>query len=434
MKKFVVLLTLLSVLLFCQGVFAQESYTDEYDNGYIYISISQDDPTTTYNVFVMAYDQVLACDDTEEDIPEILTDGEVPITVDGNLFTVTYTTTIDPDQEPVVPGAIYEEAIIPAVDIVKPSTTFNLLVNEPEYTNGNLIWGDDEEGTCPGPEPEPEPIAPTDIIPSSYSVSLTPGTTTLITLSFIPTGADDSVLWVSLDPTIADVTEDGYIVAVGTGITQVFAISLVNEEVFATIQVFVNEGRQNNGGMNFFDIGPARPVGNFCNDCTLPATGFSGRVATKLSEQPASVNYTSLNMRVQIPSLNVDAEIATVPVVDNAWAVEWLGDRAGLLSGTYLPGEGTTILAGHNTLNTTEWGPFAMLATLDVNDAIFVTDANNELQSFRVYANELLGPNDMEKLASIAETFENSLVLVTCENEAVSGGYMNRRVVFAKPN
>ena len=202
---------------------------------------------------------------------------------------------------------------------------------------------------------------------------------------------------------------------------------------FAQLQLTGN-GNGNGNAIQIFDIGPARPVGSFCNDCTLPATGFSGRVATKLSEQPASVNYTNLNMRVQIPSLNVDAEIATVPVVDNAWAVEWLGDKAGLLSGTYLPGEGTTILAGHNTLNTTEWGPFAMLATLDVNDAIFVTDANNEMKSFRVYANELLGPNDMEKLASIAETFENSLVLVTCENEAVSGGYMNRRVVFAKPN
>ena len=44
-----------------------------------------------------------------------------------------------------------------------------------------------------------------------------------------------------------------------------------------------------------------------------------------------------------------------------------------------------------------------------------------------------MAPNDMEKLASVAEQEMNTLVLVTCENESVDGGYLNRRVVFAKP-
>ena len=64
---------------------------------------------------------------------------------------------------------------------------------------------------------------------------------------------------------------------------------------------------------------------------------------------------------------------------------------------------------------------------------IFVTKGNNELTLYSVYANELLRPDDMAKLASIADQVQNALVLVTCENEAVEGGYLNRRVVFAAP-
>lgn len=189
-------------------------------------------------------------------------------------------------------------------------------------------------------------------------------------------------------------------------------------------------------GGNFY--GPSFSNGatgfsSFCRECSLPATGFSSRISMPLSVKPANVNYPSLNLRIQIPSLNVDTEIAGVPTIEESWAVEWLGDKAGLLSGSYLPGEGLTVIAGHNTLNNTEYGPFALLATMNQNDMIFVTKADGNLQRFSVYANELLRPDDMEKLASIADEVENALVLVTCENEAVEGGYLNRRVIFAKP-
>ncbi len=39
----------------------------------------------------------------------------------------------------------------------------------------------------------------------------------------------------------------------------------------------------------------------------------------------------------------------------------------------------------------------------------------------------------MEKLVLIAEEEKDTLVLVTCENESASGGYLNRRVVFTRP-
>ena len=80
-----------------------------------------------------------------------------------------------------------------------------------------------------------------------------------------------------------------------------------------------------------------------------------------------------------------------------------------------------------------EFGPFALLGTLELNSLIAVSGRDSGLRTFRVFANELLAPDDMEKAAAIAEREENTLVLITCENESAGGGYLNRRVVFAKP-
>ena len=185
---------------------------------------------------------------------------------------------------------------------------------------------------------------------------------------------------------------------------------------------------------DFFYIGPRHHHdASFCADCKLPATGFSSRVSVPLSVKPTELEYANLNMSIQIPSLNVNAEIAGVPMMDKSWAVEWLGDKAGLLSGSHLPGEGTAVIAAHNTLNNTEFGPFALLATLEENDVMFIDNGDRNLDQYRVYANKLMGPNDMGQVIALAEQVDNSLVLVTCENESVDGGYQNRRVVFAKP-
>lgn len=175
------------------------------------------------------------------------------------------------------------------------------------------------------------------------------------------------------------------------------------------------------------------PESSFCYDCDLPNTGFSSRVSTPLSVKPSDVKYTDLKMRIQIPTIGLDTKLSSVPLKDGEWAVEWLDDRVGLLSGSHMPGEGMTVLAGHNTLNNTEIGPFLMLYTMEHNDVIFINQPDGSLLRFGVYANMLVEPDDMQKLAMIAEQEEGSLLLITCENESAEGGYLNRRVVFAKP-
>ena len=186
----------------------------------------------------------------------------------------------------------------------------------------------------------------------------------------------------------------------------------------------------NSSAPTFHPIGDGLAI--FDDNKYLPATGFPTRINKPLSIQPETVRYDDLSMRIQIPTINVDVELTGVPEIGNTWAVEWLNDRAGMLSGSAMPGEGYTMVAAHNHLNTQEIGPFGFLFDLSNNDRIFVNMPDGSLKIYSVYANELLEPNDFSQMAAISENEDGSLILVTCENELTDGSYQNRRVVFAK--
>lgn len=198
----------------------------------------------------------------------------------------------------------------------------------------------------------------------------------------------------------------------------------VDEGACWRIKAFANPVEKP-GGHGFFPI--------TCEDCLLPETGFSSGRPAALSVRSGEREYPSLGMTLQIPRFDVAAELAWIPQLDNTWSVEWLGDEAGILKGSALPGEGYSIIAAHNTLDSDTYGPFALLASLEENDSIFVRSAEGKLMNFSVYANELVGPYGFTEIASAAENEPGSLILLTCENEAAEGGYLNRRVVFAKP-
>lgn len=72
-------------------------------------------------------------------------------------------------------------------------------------------------------------------------------------------------------------------------------------------------------------------------------------------------------------------------------------------------------------------------SSIKIYKYIFVRGEGDELMIFTVYANELVGPYGFADIASMAEDEPGSLILLTCENESVEGGHLNRRVVFAKP-
>ena len=148
---------------------------------------------------------------------------------------------------------------------------------------------------------------------------------------------------------------------------------------------------------------------------------------------PQDLNYKPLPMRLQIPSLELTTEVVMVPEVDGEYPVTWLGGRAGLLADYVAPGDGRIFLAGHNHLSDTAAGPFAFLMWMNEGDRIFVTDQNNGLQLYAVYANEKIDADDTEGLDRISREYENSITLITCEDETENGEYANRRIIAARP-
>ena len=119
--------------------------------------------------------------------------------------------------------------------------------------------------------------------------------------------------------------------------------------------------------------------------------------------------------------------------MNGEYPVTWLGNGAGLLEGSAMPGKGQSVLTGHNHLNMTEMGPFAGLGALSIGDRIFIRDENDEIQTFVVYANEKVSENDINAVNRIIGTDPLSLTLITCEDERLEGGYANRRIIAAKP-
>ena len=166
----------------------------------------------------------------------------------------------------------------------------------------------------------------------------------------------------------------------------------------------------------------------------LPRTGFSSRFPQFSSDRPMSIDYAHTGLVLQIPSLDVSADVLQVPFAGDEYPVQWLGDSAGLLQGSALPGEGLSILTGHNHLSGTEAGPFAFLSKLELGAKMFVLKENAEILSFSVIRSESVAAEDISAVETIVNQFENTLTLITCEDERAAGGYANRRVVIAIPD
>ena len=204
--------------------------------------------------------------------------------------------------------------------------------------------------------------------------------------------------------------------------------SLDIEDAAALIgKSFVPERTGERNTLHFYSLGAPRIPE------TLPATGLSGNEIFVGLSRPADLKYQELNgLHLEIPVIDAQMDLVRVPLDEkNEWAVEWLGDKAGVLSSSALPGRGTSLIAAHNHLDKVNAGPFNMLQSLNMKDRIFVTDGKGKMLSYSVYANELVAPNDGELLYQKA--IPGSLVLVTCEDELPEGGYAFRRVVYAEP-
>ena len=164
----------------------------------------------------------------------------------------------------------------------------------------------------------------------------------------------------------------------------------------------------------------------------LPETGITTRSGFLRSEMPASISYAPTHMELQIPSLELSSDIVFVEHDESGYPIQWLEMDTGLLADTAIPGEGFTVIAGHNTLNAEEFGPFALINALRKGDRFFIRTEHNELMIFEVYSNEKINEFDYEALYQSGSQFDNTVTLLTCEDERPEGGYTNRRIVSAR--
>lgn len=160
----------------------------------------------------------------------------------------------------------------------------------------------------------------------------------------------------------------------------------------------------------------------------LPATGFAPGVVTVLGEQTAA--YTEYDaLMLEIPQLDLMAQIWGVPQTENGWDVSWLGPNAGYLYGTAFPTwAGNSVLTAHvwNADNTA--GPFYHLKDLQYGEQFYI-HANGQTYVYEVRSNQLVSKSNL----SVMKDSDYSLItLITCEsyNEG-SGEYLYRRAVQA---
>ncbi len=144
--------------------------------------------------------------------------------------------------------------------------------------------------------------------------------------------------------------------------------------------------------------------------------------ATSLAEAPTAtprvVNTplpepTARPPLLNIPEITLEAAIVAVPIVDNAWDVDDLGDKVGWLDGTgNAPGDAyAPVLAAHVSTNTGIAGPFGYLWSLSLGGAVHL-DLGDQRYTYEVIDRRKARPEDVAK---VLIPDGNRLVLLTCD-------------------
>ena len=163
----------------------------------------------------------------------------------------------------------------------------------------------------------------------------------------------------------------------------------------------------------------------------LPTTGFAPGVVTTLPAEPVlEDSLASADIWIEIPELDVQADVVGISNQDGEWDVTWLGADVGWLEGSAFPlWEGNSVLTGHSVNANGMPGVFAGVAELQYGDTV-VLHAYGEIYTFEVRSTELVSDWETEKIMRHEEY--NWLTLLTCENWLPDvGAYQYRRAVRA---
>jgi sortase A len=140
-----------------------------------------------------------------------------------------------------------------------------------------------------------------------------------------------------------------------------------------------------------------------------------------------SVVQEGVASRLLVPRLNLDAPVVISPIKNQTWQVDHLGQSVGHLEGTASPGANSNIvLAGHVTLDSGVYGPFAGLAQLSPGDLLTVYQGDQKF-------NYVVDSQKVVERTTVEVTYPTDtpqITLITCSNwNGEAGRYEQRLVV-----
>ena len=163
----------------------------------------------------------------------------------------------------------------------------------------------------------------------------------------------------------------------------------------------------------------------------MPASGFAPNEITSLPPQPVDLYQTAPYMKIEIPSLQIDADVVNVPVIDGQWQVSWLDNGLGFLEGTAFPTwNGNSGITGHVYDANGRPGVFHNLKDMKWGDEILV-HAYGQVYIYEVRTvDKYVRPDDTSSVYQHEDY--PWLTLVTCRNyDEESDSYDWRVVVRA---
>ncbi len=162
----------------------------------------------------------------------------------------------------------------------------------------------------------------------------------------------------------------------------------------------------------------------------LPDTGFAPGLISEIPAQRAEDEYQSLEqILLEIPALNLNMPVVSIPQNDQGWDLTWLWREAGWLEGTAYPTwQGNTVLTGHVYLANGEPGPFVNLGNLAWGDELIIL-AHGQKYTYQVREKQVVDADDV----SILEHKDRDwLTVFTCQGyDETRDEYPWRQVVQA---
>jgi LPXTG-site transpeptidase (sortase) family protein len=190
------------------------------------------------------------------------------------------------------------------------------------------------------------------------------------------------------------------------------------------IQAPASGGGGNNGGSNNSNNTPS------LGGVVIPVTGFAPNQVTQLPAKTLENVYMPGDMRLEIPSLNINVPIVGVKLNEKGWDVSQLGNNSGYLEGSAYPTwAGNTVLTGHVTDVNGKPGPFAYINELKTGDRFYIHN-NGFTYVYEVRESQRILPISIHTLFKHEEY--DWVTLVTCEKyDEVMGEFIYRRLVRA---